>query len=315
MKNPCPLCGKRKAQRRCLRQNNSEICSFCCAEMRAETCTGCFYYTAAQKYRATRSPSAQVPDGHFVAEFIQEVDKAVNSALELAQGGKTKEARTALTKLLAAHPNNHLVCYGMGTLHAVAGDFKESINWFDRAISIFPYFVEAYFNKALSHQKLFDVGNAVRAYRKVLEFGDPSDTPAKQAQSFLDMVTAAIREVGCMDLDSYIESQSEFDRAFVLMEQEDWSGALAGFRAAAAKNDCNAPMHGNMGICLASLGYKAQALAEFDRALEIDPQYLPATKNRVFAERMEEGIPWRVGGFERVEFGKEQLFNATSGTK
>ncbi|MFZ4537675.1 tetratricopeptide repeat protein [Propionivibrio sp.] len=290
-----------------MRQNNVDICSLCCVEIRDESCTGCSHYTAAQKYRATRSPSAILPDGYFIPESNKEVEEAVNFAMELAERGKTNEAWAALNKLLGGHPDNHRVCYGMGTLHAISGDFKESINWFEKAISIFPYFVEAHFNKALSHQKLFDVGNAVRAYRKVLEYGDPRDTPAKQARSFLDSMAASIRENDGIDLDSYIESQSEFDRAFKLMEQRDWSGALAGFRASAAKNDRNPPIHGNMGLCLASLGHKAQALAEFDRALELDPQYLPAATNRVVAESMEEGIPLNVAGLKRIEFGKERF--------
>jgi tetratricopeptide (TPR) repeat protein len=315
MKNQCPLCEKRKAQRRCLRQNNLDICSLCCVEIRDESCTGCSHYTAAQKYRATRSPSAILPDGYFIPESNKEVEEAVNFAMELAERGKTNEAWTALYKLLGGHPDNHRVCYGMGTLHAISGDFKESINWFEKAISIFPYFVEAHFNKALSHQKLFDVGNAIRAYRKVLEYADPRDTPAKQARSFLDDIAAFIRENDGIDLDSYIESQSEFDRAFKLMEQRDWSGALAGFRASAVKNDRNPPIHGNIGLCLASLGHKAQALAEFDRALEIDPQYLPAATNRVIAERMEEGIPLSVAGLKRIEFGKERFSGSLEAKK
>lgn len=294
-----------------MRQNNAEICSLCCAEIRTETCRDCSYYTAAQQYRATRSPSARP---NFIAESNPEVEEAVNSAMELAERGKTNEAWTALTKLLSDHPDNHLVCYGMGTLHAISGDFKESINWFDKAISTFPYFVEAHYNKAVSYQKLFDVGNAIRAYRKVVELGDSNDTPAKQSRSFLDSIAASIHQSDGIDLDSYIESQSEFDHAFKLMEQRDWSGALAGFRASAVKNYRNAPIHGNMGLCLAQLGHKAQAFAEFDRALEIDPQYLPAVTNRAVVESMEEGIPLNVARFKRVEFSKEQFFGS-SGAK
>src|SRR5688500_2331145 len=100
MKNPCPLCGERKAQRRCMRQNNAEICSLCCAEIRTESCTGCSYYAAAQQYRATRSPSAIRPDGHFIIELNPKVEEAVNTAMELAERGKTNEAWTALTRLL-----------------------------------------------------------------------------------------------------------------------------------------------------------------------------------------------------------------------
>lgn len=314
MKNPCPLCGKRKTQRRCIRQNNAQICSLCCAESRNETCGGCSYYTVAQQYHAGRRPPATPPDDHYVIEFDPEVEEAVDSAMELAERGKTDAAWTAVTRLLGENPRNHSVCYGMGTLHAIKGEYKESIKWFDKAISIFPYFVEAHFNKAVSYQKQLDVGNAIRAYSKVMELGDPNDTPAKQAKSFLDDMAAAIRRTEGIDLDSYIESQSEFDRAFTLMEQGDWSGALAGFRASVAKNDRNAPIHGNMGLCLAKLGRKAQSLAELDRALEIDPKYEPAMTNRIAVELMEEGIPLNIAGFKRIEFGKEQ-FHRSSGAK
>lgn len=249
MKNLCPLCEKRKAQRRCLRQNNSEVCSICCAEMRNETCGDCSYYTVAKQYHAVR----HTKDRHFIAEIDPEVEDAVDHVMGLAEQGKTDAAWAVMTRLSNAHPNNHSVCYGMGTVHAIKGEYKESIKWFDKAISIFPYFVEAYFNMAVSYQKQFDVGNAIRAYRKVVELGDPNDMPVKQARSFLDGMAASIRRTEGVDLDSYIESQSEFDNAFRLMERGDWSGALAGFRASAAKNDRNAPIHGNMGLCLAKL--------------------------------------------------------------
>jgi tetratricopeptide (TPR) repeat protein len=307
MKNPCPLCLERKSQRRCKLQNDADICSICCAQTRNEACTGCAHYAAAQQYRATRSTSAKLPDGHFIIESNAEIDETVDSVLKLAERGKTREAWTALTRLLGEHPDNHLVCYAVGTLHAVSGDLKASIKWFDKSISAYPFSIEAHFNKAVSHQKLFDISNAVRAYRKVVALGDPGDATVKQARSFLDSMAAHIKQSEGIDLDRYIESQSEFDRAFKLMERDDWSGALTGFHASAAKHDRNAAIHGNMGLCLAQLGRKAQALAEFDRALEIDPQYLPAATNRAVAENMEEGVPLKVAAVKIVEFAKEQM--------
>lgn len=311
MKNPCPLCESRKAQRRCKRQNNAEICSLCCAEVRNETCVGCSHYAAAQQYHASRSPSARQSDGHFILEINPRVKAAVDSAMGLAERGKTNEAWTALTRLLGEHPDDNNVCYGIGTLHAISGEFKESIKWFDKAIATSPYFVEAYYNKAASHQKLLDLGNAIRAFRKVVELGDPGDMPAKQAKSFLDDMDAFIQQSDGVDLDCYLDSLSEFDRAFKLMERKDWTGALAGFRASAAKIDRNAPVHGNMGLCLAHLGHKAQALAEFDRALEIDPEYSPAVTNRAVAENMEEGAPLKSAEIKIVEFAREKIFGAS----
>lgn len=307
MKNSCPLCVQRKAQRRCKRQNNTEICSLCCAQMRNETCAGCSYYATAQQYRASQNPTSRRVDGHFVVELNPKVEAAVDFALQLAERGKLQEARTALTQLLGEHSGNHYVCYGMGTLDAISGELKESIKWFDQAISASPYFIEAHFNKALSHQKLFDIRNAIVTYRKVVELGNPGDLTAKQARSFLDTMSAFILQNEGIDIDTYLESQIEFDRAFELLERRDWSGALAGFRASAQKHDRNATTHGNMGLCLAHLGHKAEALAQFDRALEIDPQYLPAVTNRAIAEKMKEGTPLKSTAFKIVEFAKEQL--------
>lgn len=314
MKNPCPLCGKRKAQRRCISRNSAEICSLCCAELRNETCGDCSHYIVSQKYNAARRLPAALPDGHFIVELNPEVEAAIDSAMELADQGKTDAAWTAVTRLLRDHPRDHLVCYGMGVLHALKGEAKEAVKWFDKAISIFPYFVEAHYNKGAAYQEQFDIGNAIRSYRKVVEFGDPNDIPAKQAQSFLDTMAAAILQNNGVDLDSFVESQSEFKRAFTLMEQEDWSGALAGFRASAAKNERNASTHGNMGLCLAKLGRKAQSLAELERALEIDSRYEPARTNHLVIEDMVEGVPLKGAGFKHVEFGKEQ-FLAKSGAK
>ena len=314
MKNPCPLCNEQKAQRHCLRHDNAVICSVCCAKMRNETCAGCSYYSAAKQYHAGRSQRitrTTPPDGHFIIELNPEVEQAVNSALELCERGKTDAAWVQVNRLLREHPVNHMVIYAMGVLHAVKGEHKEAVTWFDKAITIYPYFVEAHFNKGMAYQKQFKIAQAVYAYRKVVELGDPNDAPARQARLFLDDMAMAISKHEGIDLDSYIDSQQLFDHAFTLLEQGDWSGALVDFRASAAKNDRNAPVHGNLGLCLAQLGCKAQSLAELDRALAIDPQYEPAMTNRALVKHMEEGIPLKAAGFKRIEFGKAQFLDGT----
>lgn len=284
--------------------------------MRDATCAGCSYYSAAQQYQADRSQRAShaaLPDGHFIAELNPQVEDAVDAAMELCEQGKTDAASAEVTRLLREHPGNHTVCYAMGVLHAVKGEHKDAIEWFDRAITIYPYFVEALFNRAVTYQKQLNLAEAVRAYRKVVELADPNGVPARQARSFLDDMAVAIRRNEGVDLDSYLESQKLFDNAFARMEQGDWSGALKGFSACAAKNDRNAPTHGNLGLCLAKLGYKAQSLAELDRALALDSQYEPASTNRVLVDQMEEGIPLMAAGFERINFAKSQFIDQMEG--
>lgn len=99
----------------------------------------------------------------------------------------------------------------------------------------------------------------------------------------------------------------EFDRAYTLMEKADWARALAGFRRCAAKTERHAPTHGNAGICLAHLGRKADALAELERALEIDRDYEPATINLAVVARMAEGEPLGCEFFVSIDYGRECL--------
>lgn len=307
MKNgKCPICEKRKGKRSCPRQDGLLICGPCCAENRDEaSCAGCGHYAQAQAYHASRSTRRGPPDGHYIIEISPEVEEAVNKALELAEKGKTDEARRVLDELRQEHPRNHMVCYAVGTVYAVEGKHMEAIDWFDKAIGIFPYFLEAHFNRAVAYQKQLDVGNAIRAYRKVIEIGDPKEPCVRQAQSFVDDFSKTIRRSDGVDLDTYLDSKDEFDRAYALMEAGEWKQALKGFQAAAAKTDHNAPTHGNIGICLAQLGRKAEALAAFDRALEIDPGYEPAMMNRAGVEQMTEGRPQQAK-FARVDYGKEK---------
>jgi tetratricopeptide (TPR) repeat protein len=285
----------------------TDICSLCCVAERDAGCAGCTYYTVAEQYRATRSAPAQRPQRHFLIEINPDVEQAVNDTLDLARKGQSQQAWEAMKGLLKKQPQNHLACYGMGTLHALEGNCQHAIRWFDKAIAIYPFFVEAHYNKAVAYQKQVDVGNAIRAYRKVVEIGDPTDDVVRQAQTFLDSSAVVIRQNEGVDLDTYLESQAEFDRAFALMEKGDWLSALARFRASAAKTDRHAPTHGNMGICLAKLGRKAAALAELDRALEISPNYEPALNNRPIVERMEEGKAMDFAPFQRIYYARECL--------
>jgi tetratricopeptide (TPR) repeat protein len=278
--------------------------------MRNEQCAGCSYHAAAQQYQADRSQhvtQSMLPNGDFIVALDPQVDEAVDAALELCEQGQTDTAWAQVTRLLRAHPENHSVCYAMGVLQGFKNEHKEAIRWFDKAIAIYPLFVEAHFNKAVSHQKQLQLAGAVNAYKKVVALGDPNDVAAQRAQTFLKDMAATIRRNDGVSLDTYLESQAMFDQAYALMEQGNWSAATLGFQASAAKHDRNAPTHGNLGLCLSGLGHKQQALAELDRALEIDPQYEPASANRAVIEHMEEGVPLSGTFFMPVDFGKDKF--------
>lgn len=288
MKIKCSVCKKEKARRDCKLKGDELICSRCCAEIRSSECGDCVHYIEAMRHSLERDSS--LPDGHFIAEINPAVQDAVDDALELAQNGETAEAFREMERLVSENPRNHDVCYGMGTLYAIAGDDTESaIRWFKKAISIFPYMAEAHYNLGIAYQRSCKLGEMIKSIRKAVQYGDPQGECYQRAKKQLEVVTQVIGKNVGVDLDSYVISSEKFDAAFEKMENRQWADALEGFKEAAAHNEKNSPTHGNMGICLAQLGRKSEALAALDRALEIDPEYEPAIGNRLLVERMKEG--------------------------
>jgi tetratricopeptide (TPR) repeat protein len=308
MKKKCPICKTGKARRECNLKDGAVICSRCCAEVRGTECGECPYYEEAMLHAMQRS--AGLPNGHFIAEINPQVQEEVDGALELAVQGDMTEAFGVMNRLMDENPRNHDVCYGMGCLYAISGKNTEAISWFKKAISIFPYMGEAYYNLGIAYQKTYNLGRMITALRNAVKYGDPEQEYYQSARSQLENAKQVISQNGGVDLDRYVASSEKFEDAFEKMENRQWDAALKGFRAAAAQNEKNAPTHGNMGICLLFLGRKAEALAAFDRALEIDPGYEPALSNRVLAEKVEEGVPPEGANYKSINYAAEKVEKA-----
>jgi tetratricopeptide (TPR) repeat protein len=307
MKERCTCCQTGKAKRECRLKGNSNICPRCCAEMRGAPCGECPHYAEALRYQSGRWQAGNLPDEHFIAEINPEVQQAVDDALALADKGMKKDAMKAMNELARDNADIHDVCYGMGTLCAMGGNPWEAIEWLKKAVAILPYFPEAHLNMGVAYQQLLDVGKAIRAFRKAMEYGDPAEEFYGKARSFIDDMAEVIQQNDGVDLDTYVKSDLEFGKAFALMEQGDWKGALAGFRTCAGLHARHAPTQGNMALCLANLGRKADALAALDRALEVDPEYEPAMTNRLLVNRMEEGQPLKKVGFKAIEYSLDKF--------
>jgi tetratricopeptide (TPR) repeat protein len=287
------MCQTGKARRTCHRQNGANICSTCCASIRDLDCGDCIHYTEAKKHDANRQQTSKPPTDHFLLEVNPEVDNAVNTALEIAQQGEPSVARACLLSLWPQHPRSYALAFGMGVTYAIQGTHNKALEWFDQAIAINPYGIEAHYNKACAHQKQYELVECARAYQKVITLGSPDDLEVSQARSFIaDMTKTIFKHEGLL-LEDYLISNEHFNHAFELMENNEWQRALKSFRASAALHERNASCHGNMGICLAHLGQKAAALAELNRALEINPSYEPALSNRLLVEAMQEGHPMK----------------------
>jgi tetratricopeptide (TPR) repeat protein len=310
MKKTCIICGNTKGKRTCQLHESEAICPVCCATTRHQSCGECRYYTIAQQYQASKAHDAD--SKHFIAEINEDVANEVDRALMLCEQGSFPEAYPILQKLLPEHSRNHQVYYGMGVYHALQGNYGEALNYLNRATEIFPYFVEAHFNKGTVFQKKLDIKNMLKAYQTVIEIGDPQDGTVKQAQDILQGFEQDLREHGNTTLDSYLKGQDVFEQAFEAMNNKKWEQAISLFQQCTRYCPRHPQSYGNMGICYGKLGQKALALQALDMALGLDPNYEPAIVNRAVVESLKEGEKFSPDKVETVEYYKEFSRNQKS---
>lgn len=301
----CVICLIARGKRVCKLNNNSLICPICCAQTRNSDCDGCRYYTAAEKY--SKEKIKKQKSENFITELKPDLDEEVDRALALVDRGKIQSGEKIISELLKNHPNYHSVQYGMGVVYVMKNKYDEAIPYFDKAIDIFPYFVEAWFNKGSCHQQKLEVGEMIRAFQKVVELGDPSERYVRQAKDIINSFEKLTLKDSNLNLDEYLKSMDVFNEAFAAMEKMNIEKAIAGFKEVIKMNPQNTQSFGNLGICYGLLGQKKEALTALDKALELDPNYEPAQLNRIAITSLKDGEKLPQNGHKSVEYYKESF--------
>jgi len=301
-KMKCAICMSAKGKRSCKIREGSLVCSGCCAKTRNPECSGCSHYVDAERFGIDKMKKSNFKE--YTSLIDPELDKAVDNALRLAEKGNLPKGEALLTGLKEKCPNVYKVQYGMGTLHAMKGNYRESVFFLGKCLETFPYFIEAWFNKAVAHKNLGDLGNTIRSFRKVVEFGEREDHLVIKARKFLaDMETSISRNYG-LSFDRYLESMDEFEKASAQMQNKEYEKAIVGFRNVLAVNKYHPQSYGNIGLCCSFLGKRDEALSAFNRALAIDPSYQPALTNRAILLNLPDGEKMSDDHIKNVDFYK-----------
>ncbi|HEX2868303.1 MAG TPA: tetratricopeptide repeat protein [Ignavibacteriales bacterium] len=220
-------------------------------------------------------------------------DEYIGNAIEKAQAraaeGNIKSAEAMVRDLLRRYPARVEVHQAYGIICTIGGRNEEAISHFNKALSIDPNYLDAWFNKAATYQSMFDMGNTIRSLQKVIELGDPSDEAVKSAHEHLKDLAKFLKKQSGLSLTDYLRGLDEFDQAMAYMDQKKWEEAIKGFEKVLSLNPRHTQSYGNMGICLARLGFIARAKEAFDKAIKIDPNYAPALQNREAISLSKEG--------------------------
>jgi len=263
------------------------ICPRCCANIRNAECDPCSYYRTAENYQAERYKKSGGKS--FTIELDETVEKEVDNALGEIERKRFAKAEKILAPLFQSHPDNYYVHYGMGAFYAFKGENRKAVDHFQRAIVLFPYFAEAYYNLGIAYKKEVNIAGMVRAFRKVVSLAEPDDLVYSEAKGMLSLLEQSVREVNKTDIDTFIKAQDFFEKGMLLMETGKWAEAIDTYKESLALNATTPQPYGNMGICYAKMGKKEAAIEAFDRALCIDPNYELAIVNKALTEGLAPG--------------------------
>ena len=241
----------------------------------------------------------------FTIVLDEEIDGKVDEALSMVEKGSIDKGAFIIEGLMTRYPNYHTVYFGMGVVHVSRKQYDEAIKCFKRALDIFPYFLDAQFNLAVSYQKKLDPGNTIKAYQKVVEIGPGDDDLVRQAKEFLVGMEEDIRKEQGIGLKKFLRSMDIFEKACVYMEKEKWEKAITCFKDCLNIVTNHYQSYGNMGLCYAKLGQRSQAISALDKAIEINPGYEPAIVNRKMIAGLTADDKIPDGPVETIDYGKD----------
>ncbi|MGP8329951.1 MAG: tetratricopeptide repeat protein [Methanosarcinaceae archaeon] len=298
----CIICSIARGRRVCLINDNSLICPVCCAKTRTPDCKDCIHYVQAEKHK--KGKLIEEESKPVLIEIDPEIEEKVDQALDMAEKGNIQGAESLLMGLLSEHSHIDMVQYGIGVICTMKNQFEKAILYFDKAIKLNPYFVEAWFNKGAAHQKRLEISPMIKAYRVVIELGDDSEHFVAQAKSMVKGFENEIRTSSDLSMDEYLKSMDIFNAAFAAMEKMEWEKAISGYKKVLSMNPRHTQSYGNLGICYGNLGEKQEALANLDKALELDPDYEPAIINREVVSCLADGEELPLTKFKSVDYYK-----------
>jgi tetratricopeptide (TPR) repeat protein len=278
MKKTCAFCEKSKGKRQCQAKGLELVCPKCCAANRGHDCRGCGHYETASEYHSAKETAVQKrKDRYEINETIQSI---VEDAINLINKNKDEKANEILQKLYQEYPDYDYVNYALGMLYAKQDRYEDAAHYLRRAVELYPYFLEAYYNLAAASMRLQDGLTMVQCYQKVIEIGEPTDELVISAKLHLKNFEQHIRETNGLSLKLYFKALEYFNLGNEKMDKQEWASAIQYFNKCLAINTQSCQSYNNIGTCYAKLGQKDLALKAYDSALAINPSYVLAQVNR-----------------------------------
>ncbi|MBN3939407.1 serine protease, partial [Nostoc sp. NMS9] len=218
--------------------------------------------------------------------------------LLLSQQNKSDAAVSAYEKAIQLNPNDARAYNNLGDALYDQKKLDAAVAAYEKAIQLNPNYADAYYNlgNALSEQKKLDA--AVTAYQKAIQL-NPNDAKAYYnlgialtQQKKLDAAVAVLQKViqlnpndatGYIILGLLLSQQNKSDAAVATLQKVF---KLPENDSTISRRDKHTFAHTALGLVFQQQGKLKQAIQQFDKAEEIDPNYVYASNNNIEARQL-----------------------------
>jgi tetratricopeptide (TPR) repeat protein len=137
----------------------------------------------------------------------------------------------------------------MGLIYGKKGDFEKAISWYKKAIAINPKFEWTYINLGFFYKERGMLDDAIGEFKKAITLSD-----------------AETNKMLCLELGN------------IYHEKGMYPDAVFNWKKGTGYGD-DPEVHYNIGVALNEMGKADEAIAEYKKAIEIDPDYASAHYN------------------------------------
>ncbi len=209
-------------------------------------------------------------------------DKIFDKGARFVERKKFKKAIKTLKKI----PEDYTDISDVYTLMALSymglERFDDAAIYFEKAANAAPWDWQHWSNLANSHLIFGRISKAKKCLDKVNEVGYPSDgkdTVNKLREGIAEFLDAALSDKPHLHADTYLALEDRFYTGLAYMDDRDWDSAIREFEYIASIDPASEKAYGSLGIVHLFKGEFDEAEKCFNRALEINPEYTPASVN------------------------------------
>ncbi|MGL1958316.1 MAG: tetratricopeptide repeat protein [Colwellia sp.] len=199
-----------------------------------------------------------------------------------------QQTKWLLKKAKKRFPKHHLVPYVEALLAVTINDTFKGLKLFTQSLKLKPEFSLAHANLSHCYKNLEKIPKMLHHAALAVKYANDDETDlVYQQQEMLDLVSQQIPEH--LTLEKYIEDGLTFDLAYEKMLSDETEQAIILFEQVLANDPHLSPVLGNLGICYMQLNNLNQSRIYLEKALNVDPNYVPAQRTLTLLEKIELG--------------------------